>query len=73
MPPTDAEIDDALSAAGAVGDDRIQEAAHGEANPDAFTHGSSEQRVQAFLLGYQSGLAAQCDPFGVTGGSSGSQ
>jgi predicted metalloprotease len=72
VPPTDADINDALSAAGAVGDDRIQQASQGQANPDAFTHGSSEQRVQAFLLGYQSGSVAQCDPFGVTGGSSGS-
>jgi len=72
VPPTDAEINDALSAAGAVGDDRIQEATEGQANPDSFTHGTSDQRVQAFLLGYQSGSVAQCDPFGVTGGSSGS-
>ena len=67
--PTDAEINDALSAAGAVGDDRIQEASQGQANPDAFTHGSSEQRIQAFQLGYESGSVPQCDPFGVTGSS----
>lgn len=71
VPPTDAEINDALSAAGAVGDDSIQEATQGQANPDSFTHGTSEQRVQAFTLGYQAGSVAQCDPFGVTGSGSG--
>ncbi len=70
--PTDAEIADALSAAGVVGDDHIQEATQGQANPDSFTHGTSEQRTQAFLLGYQSGDIVQCDPFGVVrGGNSG--
>ncbi len=65
-PPTDAQISDALSAAGAVGDDHIQQATQGQANPDSFTHGTSDQRTQAFLLGYQSGSVNQCDPFGVT-------
>jgi predicted metalloprotease len=71
LPPTDAEINDALSAAGSVGDDNIQKATGGQANPDSFTHGTSAQRVQAFTLGYQSGSVAQCDPFGVTGSGSG--
>jgi hypothetical protein len=71
MPPTEVEINDALSAAGSVGDDNIQKASGGQANPDSFTHGSSAQRIQAFSLGYQSGSVAQCDPFGVTGSGSG--
>jgi predicted metalloprotease len=71
LPPTDAEINDALSAAGSVGDDNIQKATGGQANPDSFTHGTSAQRIQAFTLGYQSGSVAQCDPFGVTGSGSG--
>ncbi len=69
--PTDAEIADALSAAGVVGDDHIQEAAGGQADPDSFTHGTSDQRTQAFLVGYQTGNIAQCDPFGVVGGGNG--
>ena len=71
LPPTQQDINDALSAAGAVGDDNIQEATQGQANPDSFTHGTSDQRTQAFLLGYQSGSVPQCDPFGVTGSGSG--
>jgi hypothetical protein len=71
VPPTDAEINDALSAAGSVGDDNIQQATGGQANPDSFTHGTSAQRIQAFTLGYQAGSVAQCDPFGVTGSGSG--
>jgi len=69
--PTTAEINDALSAAGSVGDDNIQKASGGQADPDSFTHGTSEQRIQAFTLGYQTGSVAQCDPFGVTGSGSG--
>ena len=69
--PTDADIKDALSAAGSVGDDNIQKATQGQADPDTFTHGTSDQRIQAFTLGYQSGSVAQCDPFGVTGSGSG--
>jgi predicted metalloprotease len=69
--PTDADINDALSAAGSVGDDNIQQASGGQANPDSFTHGTSAQRIQAFTLGYQAGSVSQCDPFGVTGSGSG--
>ncbi len=65
-PITRAEIADALSAASAVGDDSIQERATGRADPDSFTHGSSEQRQRWFLRGYQQG-ATSCDTLSIPG------
>ena len=61
---TPAQIQDALSAASAVGDDRIQQATQGQVNPHSFTHGTSEQRVGWFETGFQRGAAA-CDTFNV--------
>ncbi|MGW0806149.1 KPN_02809 family neutral zinc metallopeptidase [Nonomuraea sp. NPDC002799] len=62
---TEAEIAEALDAAAAVGDDRIQQRTTGRIDPDSFTHGTSEQRVNAFQRGYKNGAPAECDPAGL--------
>jgi uncharacterized protein len=57
------DIDEALSAASAVGDDRIQQSTSGRVDPESWTHGSAEQRVAWFTKGYQSGNSDACDTF----------
>ncbi|MGI8792345.1 MAG: KPN_02809 family neutral zinc metallopeptidase [Acidimicrobiales bacterium] len=57
------EIDEALNAAAAVGDDRIQQQTQGRVDPESFTHGTSEQRVSWFRRGYSTGDPTQCDTF----------
>jgi uncharacterized protein len=62
---TKQDISDALSAASSVGDDHIQEITQGQVDQDSFTHGTSAQREDNFLTGYQTGDPAQCDRFNV--------
>jgi predicted metalloprotease len=57
------DVGEAIGAAGAVGDDRLQKRASGQVNPDSFTHGSSEQRTEWFNRGRASGEPADCDTF----------
>jgi predicted metalloprotease len=57
------DIDEALAAAHAVGDDTLQEAAYGTTVPDSFTHGTSEQRQKWFMRGYQYGDLQHGDTF----------
>ena len=57
------DIEEAISAAQAVGDDRIQAATTGRIDPESWTHGSAEQRVQWFTTGYRSGNSDDCDTF----------
>ena len=59
------DIEEALSAAQAVGDDAIQRRTRGSVNPDSFTHGTSKQRMEWFLKGYRSGDIDQRDTFGA--------
>lgn len=57
------DIEEALNAANAIGDDRLQKQAQGHVVPDAFTHGTSAQRMRWFKKGYESGDISQGDTF----------
>ncbi|WP_232631308.1 KPN_02809 family neutral zinc metallopeptidase [Methylobacterium sp. Leaf118] len=62
------DIQEALKAASAIGDDKLQEQSQGYAVPDSFTHGSSEQRMRWFMTGYKSGQTKSCDTFRASRG-----
>lgn len=57
------EVHEAMDAAASVGDDRIQKAITGRINPETWTHGSSEQRLDWFDRGYESGTLSSCNTF----------
>ena len=60
---TQDDVQQAIDAATAVGDDRIQEESGGEVDPDSWTHGSAKERVQWFTTGYREGTLEACDTF----------
>jgi len=60
------DIEEALRAASAVGDDQIQRRTTGTVVPDSFTHGTSEQRLRWFRKGYETGDIRQGDTFNAT-------
>lgn len=60
------DIEEALNAAAAIGDDRLQKQTQGTVVPESFTHGSSEQRARWFGIGYQSGDIRRCDTHRAT-------
>ena len=57
------DVEEGLRAANAIGDDRIQKQTTGRVVPDAFTHGSSEQRMRWFKVGLQTADPRECDTF----------
>lgn len=59
------DVESALNAANAIGDDRLQQQSQGRVVPDSFTHGTSAQRVRWFKTGFAQGQINQCDTFGT--------
>jgi predicted metalloprotease len=57
------DVDEGMAAATSVGDDRLQQMSGRAVNPDSFTHGSSQQRVEWFRRGFESGRLSDCDTF----------
>ena len=65
------DIEEALAAASAIGDDRLQMQAQGYVTPDTFTHGTSEQRVRWFKRGFETGDLSRGDTFSASACSDG--
>ncbi|WP_189006629.1 KPN_02809 family neutral zinc metallopeptidase [Deinococcus malanensis] len=62
---TTEDVQEAVRTAEAIGDDNLQRQSQGYVVPDSFTHGSSQQRVNWFMRGYESGDANKCDTFNI--------
>jgi predicted metalloprotease len=62
------DVEEGIGAAAAVGDDRIQKQAGAHVNPETWTHGSSQQRVEWFRRGMERGTVADCNTFAAAGG-----
>ncbi len=62
------DLEEALSTAEAIGDDRLQKQSQGRVVPDSFTHGTSRQRLAWFKLGFDSGEPKVCDTFAASAG-----
>lgn len=60
------DVEKALAAANAIGDDALQRQSRGHVVPDSFTHGTSEQRQRWFMRGFETGEMSACDSFGAT-------
>lgn len=60
------DLEEALNAASAIGDDRLQQRSTGRVVPDSFTHGTSAQRVRWFKKGFETGDVSQGDTFNAT-------
>jgi uncharacterized protein len=60
------DVEAAMQTASAIGDDRLQRQSRGYVVPDAFTHGSSQQRTRWFMTGLKSGTLESCDTFSAT-------
>jgi predicted metalloprotease len=59
------DLEEAMTAASAVGDDRLQKQSRGYVTPESFTHGSSKQRMKWFRAGFKEGRIEDCDTFGA--------
>lgn len=62
---TQDDIREAINTAAAIGDDTLQRQSQGQVMPDSFTHGSSQQRMNWFMKGFQTGNPNQCDTFSL--------